>query len=205
MFRPATQRWTPAAARRVIVRSLGNQSQSQSQSQLSGPKSSSWNPNTTKRSHHHHHWAMAGLATGLSLATAASVTFMEGRPSSHPMESPPPPPPPPRKLDGGRKPKTNVSRPPPPITATTTTTTTTATTATHVGQAPRINQPPPRPDLPIYTMEEVAEHSEPDSLWYTFRGGVYDMTDFYQGHPGGAPVRCFQKKLFSCLFLLFVY
>ena len=31
------------------------------------------------------------------------------------------------------------------------------------------NQPPPRPDLPTYTMEEVAEHADEDSLWYTFR------------------------------------
>ena len=52
----------------------------------------------------------------------------------------------------------------------------------------RINQPPSRPDLPIYTIDEVAEHADPDSLWYTFRGGVYDLTSFYQGHPGGAPV-----------------
>lgn len=50
------------------------------------------------------------------------------------------------------------------------------------------NYPPPRPDLPVYTMEEVAEHADEDSLWYTFRGGVYDMTPFAQGHPGGFPV-----------------
>ena len=40
---------------------------------------------------------------------------------------------------------------------------------------PRTNQPPPRPDLPVYTREEVAEHTDQDSLWYTFRGGVYDL------------------------------
>lgn len=53
--------------------------------------------------------------------------------------------------------------------------------------APAINKPPPRPDLPIYTIEQVAEHSDEDSLWYTFRGGVYDMTFFLNGHPGGTP------------------
>ena len=31
------------------------------------------------------------------------------------------------------------------------------------------NYPPPRPDLPTFTMEEVAEHADEDSLWYTFR------------------------------------
>ena len=31
------------------------------------------------------------------------------------------------------------------------------------------NYPPARPDLPTYTMEEVAEHADEDSLWYTFR------------------------------------
>lgn len=50
-----------------------------------------------------------------------------------------------------------------------------------------LNQPPQRPDLPIYTMEEVAEHCDEDSLWYTFRGGVYDLTFFINGHPGGSP------------------
>mmetsp|Transcript_14143 Transcript_14143/g.27102 ORF Transcript_14143/g.27102 Transcript_14143/m.27102 type:complete len:656 (-) Transcript_14143:81-2048(-) len=49
------------------------------------------------------------------------------------------------------------------------------------------NYPPPRPDLPTYTMEEVAEHADDDSMWFTFRGGVYDMTPFAQGHPGGNP------------------
>jgi hypothetical protein len=31
------------------------------------------------------------------------------------------------------------------------------------------NYPPARPDLPTYSMEEVAEHADEDSLWYTFR------------------------------------
>ena len=57
-----------------------------------------------------------------------------------------------------------------------------------IPEKPRINQPPPRPDLPIYTREEVSEHTDVDSLWYTFRGGVYDLTFFYNGHPGGSPV-----------------
>ena len=50
------------------------------------------------------------------------------------------------------------------------------------------NDPPPRPDLPTIPLEEVAEHSDEDSLWYTFRGAVYDMTFFINGHPGGTPV-----------------
>jgi len=37
---------------------------------------------------------------------------------------------------------------------------------------PDFNQPPPRPELPTYTVEEVAEHCDEDSLWCTFRGGV---------------------------------
>lgn len=51
-----------------------------------------------------------------------------------------------------------------------------------------LNQPPPRPDLPTFTVAEVAEHcDEENGLWYTFRGGVYDMTFFLNGHPGGMP------------------
>ena len=51
-----------------------------------------------------------------------------------------------------------------------------------------LNHPPPRPDLPTFALEDVAEHCEDSSLWYTFRGGVYDMTFFLHGHPGGEPV-----------------
>ena len=61
-------------------------------------------------------------------------------------------------------------------------------TPTSLPKASLINTPPKRPDLPIFTREEVSEHCDEDSLWYTFRGGVYDLTPFYEGHPGGAPV-----------------
>ena len=50
------------------------------------------------------------------------------------------------------------------------------------------NTVPSRPDLPTIPLEEVAEHCDEDSLWYTFRGGVYDLTFFIYGHPGGTPV-----------------
>eukprot|EP00571_Detonula_confervacea_P010899 CAMPEP_0172303722 /NCGR_PEP_ID=MMETSP1058-20130122/5237_1 /TAXON_ID=83371 /ORGANISM="Detonula confervacea, Strain CCMP 353" /LENGTH=624 /DNA_ID=CAMNT_0013014665 /DNA_START=47 /DNA_END=1921 /DNA_ORIENTATION=- len=49
------------------------------------------------------------------------------------------------------------------------------------------NQPPPRPDLPTIPLSEVQEHTEESSLWYTFRGAVYDLTSFQEGHPGGLP------------------
>lgn len=50
------------------------------------------------------------------------------------------------------------------------------------------NTPPPRPDLPTIPLEEIAEHNDEDSMWYTFRGAVYDLTFFIYGHPGGTPV-----------------
>lgn len=43
------------------------------------------------------------------------------------------------------------------------------------------NDPPPRPDLPTYKLEDVAEHCDESSLWFTFRGAVYDMTFFLNG------------------------
>ena len=49
------------------------------------------------------------------------------------------------------------------------------------------NDPPPRPDLPTYSIDDVAEHCDESSLWYTFRGAVYDLTAFSNGHPGGTP------------------
>mmetsp|Transcript_17118 Transcript_17118/g.39629 ORF Transcript_17118/g.39629 Transcript_17118/m.39629 type:complete len:233 (-) Transcript_17118:1614-2312(-) len=63
------------------------------------------------------------------------------------------------------------------------------------------NKPPPRPDLPTYTMEEVSEHAEEDDMWFTFRGAVYNMTTFSQGHPGGFPVSTAREReiLETCL------
>jgi hypothetical protein len=61
-------------------------------------------------------------------------------------------------------------------------------TPTSIPKVSTVNQTPARPELPVYTQEEVSEHCDEDSLWYAFRGAVYDLTSFYQGHPGGAPV-----------------
>lgn len=49
------------------------------------------------------------------------------------------------------------------------------------------NNPPSRPDLPTFTIEDVAEHADESSMWFTYRGAVYDMTFFINGHPGGTP------------------
>ncbi|XP_045468977.1 sulfite oxidase-like isoform X1 [Harmonia axyridis] len=50
------------------------------------------------------------------------------------------------------------------------------------------NQPkiPPKPDLPIYSSEEVSKHVNNETrIWVTFQHGVYDITDFVHEHPGG--------------------
>jgi cytochrome b involved in lipid metabolism len=72
----------------------------------------------------------------------------------------------------------------------------------HVKHGQLDNQPPPRPDLPTYTMEQVAEHSDEESMWFSFRGGVYDLTFFTLGHPGGTPVSQPYYTVFVVLFLL---
>jgi hypothetical protein len=59
---------------------------------------------------------------------------------------------------------------------------------------PITNHPPARPDLPTFALEDIAEHCDESSLWYTFRGAVYDMTFFLHGHPGGEPVSCFFRS-----------
>ena len=38
----------------------------------------------------------------------------------------------------------------------------------------------------IYTVEEVSKHNSLESLWVTYKGKVYDVTEFAQAHPGGA-------------------
>jgi cytochrome b involved in lipid metabolism len=65
-----------------------------------------------------------------------------------------------------------------------------------------INQPLAHPELPVFTREEVSEHCDEDSLWYTFRGAVYDLTAFYEGHPGGAPVSKSRMmyQVFHCIY-----
>lgn len=50
-----------------------------------------------------------------------------------------------------------------------------------------LNNPPKRPDLPIIPLAEVEEHNDEDSMWFIFRGAVFDMTFFKNGHPGGTP------------------
>ena len=40
----------------------------------------------------------------------------------------------------------------------------------------------------VFTRAEVAQHSGPDSVWVTHKGGVYDVTEFVALHPGGAKI-----------------
>jgi cytochrome b involved in lipid metabolism len=35
-------------------------------------------------------------------------------------------------------------------------------------------------------MEEVNQHNSENSLWVVFNGEVYDLTMYYEYHPGGA-------------------
>jgi len=43
-----------------------------------------------------------------------------------------------------------------------------------------------RPDLPDYQLSEISQHRTADKrVWVTFGEGVYDITDFMVGHPGG--------------------
>lgn len=43
-----------------------------------------------------------------------------------------------------------------------------------------------RPDLPNFRLSEISQHKTPESrVWVTFRNGVYDITEFMEGHPGG--------------------
>ena len=37
----------------------------------------------------------------------------------------------------------------------------------------------------VYTAEEVSKHNTKDSIWVTYKGNVYDVTEFARSHPGG--------------------
>ena len=39
--------------------------------------------------------------------------------------------------------------------------------------------------LPEVTMEEVAQHDQPDDLWIVIYGKVFDVTEWKEDHPGG--------------------
>ncbi|KAG5873360.1 hypothetical protein JTB14_022963 [Gonioctena quinquepunctata] len=41
-------------------------------------------------------------------------------------------------------------------------------------------------NLPLYTVDEIGKHTTIDTrIWVTYKEGVYDITDFVEGHPGG--------------------
>ncbi|RNA29864.1 sulfite mitochondrial isoform X2 [Brachionus plicatilis] len=40
-------------------------------------------------------------------------------------------------------------------------------------------------NLPFYTEDDVKEHKTKDKgIWVSYRNGVYDITEFVDGHPG---------------------
>ncbi len=43
-----------------------------------------------------------------------------------------------------------------------------------------------RPDLPTYRKADIEKHSNKTSgIWVTYKEGIYDITEFLEGHPGG--------------------
>lgn len=47
-------------------------------------------------------------------------------------------------------------------------------------------------DPPVYSIEEIRKHDNPQDLWMIIYNKVYNITNFSQDHPGGAEV------LFDC-------
>lgn len=41
-------------------------------------------------------------------------------------------------------------------------------------------------NLPTYTLAQVKKHNTEKDLWMAINGGVYNVTDFLDNHPGGA-------------------
>ena len=45
------------------------------------------------------------------------------------------------------------------------------------------------PGLPNYRKSDISSHKTADKrIWVTYRDGVYDITDFIEGHPGGEKI-----------------
>ncbi|KAK6025121.1 cytochrome b5-like Heme/Steroid binding domain protein, partial [Ostertagia ostertagi] len=46
--------------------------------------------------------------------------------------------------------------------------------------------PPERKDLPVFKKEDVKKHGKgSETIWVTYKTGVYDITEFHKLHPGG--------------------
>ena len=43
-------------------------------------------------------------------------------------------------------------------------------------------------NLNVFTKAQVAQHNSSKSLWVIIHGKVYDLTKFYETHPGGDEV-----------------
>ena len=144
--------------------------------------------------HHQHHYrfyysaaAMAGLAT----AASTTVALME---EQAPIA---------QKVDADSRP-TNVASnkndhdaTPASISVQATSVASIADDSKHIPVGKYDNHPPPRPDLPTIPLEEVADHCDEESMWFTFRGAVYDLTFFINGHPGGTTVRSNEKYYYQ--------
>lgn len=63
---------------------------------------------------------------------------------------------------------------------------------------------PSRPEIPTFTLEEVARHDHVDDCWLIIRGRVYDVTEYIPRHPadlrtitdycGGESTEAFETK-----------
>ncbi|CAH1281600.1 unnamed protein product [Diabrotica balteata] len=43
-----------------------------------------------------------------------------------------------------------------------------------------------RSNLPVYSLDEIAAHNSKETgIWVTYKEGVYNITEFVEGHPGG--------------------
>jgi len=52
-------------------------------------------------------------------------------------------------------------------------------------ECPSLTSPSPRPQT--LTAKEVSDHATADSAWVIVDGGVYDVTEFLEEHPGASP------------------
>ncbi|KAG9328993.1 hypothetical protein JZ751_008513, partial [Albula glossodonta] len=56
-------------------------------------------------------------------------------------------------------------------------------------QAATTIPPASKTPFPIFSQEEVYKHRTPaDGIWVTYKGGVYDITEFVAMHPGGSKI-----------------
>lgn len=56
------------------------------------------------------------------------------------------------------------------------------------------------PALPVYKLADIAEHKSEKDIWLSIKGGVYNLTEYVNDHPGGVEIMMQHAGASACPF-----